>query len=239
MKTETFTPPRQVDSLWFGCEDAQSREYDWSENFERYTAYEAVDFDCQNKVECEACDGGEVDQHEEGVHPEPCEECDGTGEVTCSHDGPAVAHNGLVECPECGNGDDCESADGPMMNYVWPLPDHASLDSDDALKLAGVSLCLVHFDQSYNSYSEPDPSLPEWGLALTGGGMDLSWDIAEAYCLLGYLPPVNVCRLPRFAGSDYTDPRRVWVMDACKRSLQAVRDHAQAGMDYLDNLGEG
>ena len=37
----------------------------------------------------------------------------------------------------------------------------------------------------------------EAALAVSAGGMDLSWDVCEAYLLLGYLPPLNFYHLHR------------------------------------------
>ena len=97
-----------------------------------------------------------------------------------------------------GDYDSMQESNQPMMNYVYPLPD--SYDSDDAKKLEAVNLCLVYFpkDESY-------------GMALTGGGMDLSWDICRAYMLLGQYPPIHF-RLPQYAG-----------MSRSKRNLDVIR----------------
>lgn len=227
----TFTPLREVESLWFGCEDVQSRQYDWSRNYENFQAYEAEHLDCESEVECEQCDGGQVDQHD-GTTIQ-CDVCEGTGQTKCDFEGYAVASAGLVTCPRCDHEEEVYS-DGPMMNYFWALPEHSSFDKDDALKLEGLPLCLVNFNPGWTE--DVDESLPEWALALTGGGMDLSWDICEAFCRLGFLPPLVACRLPRVAGMDYSDPTRQWVIAACKRSYEATRNHAQGGMDYLDSL---
>lgn len=45
------------------------------------------------------------------------------------------------------------------------------------MKLLGLPLCVVEVEGEY-------------GLALTGGGMDYGWEICEAYIRLGFLPPV-------------------------------------------------
>lgn len=68
-------------------------------------------------------------------------------------------------------------ADGPMMNYFYPVSDYSRTGLEqDAAKIADLPLCVVEIGD-------------ERGLALTGGGMDLSWEIAEAYVRLGYYPP--------------------------------------------------
>jgi len=228
---------QDVDSLHFGCEDSQSRKCDWREGYgENWTSYGTTHLDCQNQVECDQCDGGLVDQHEDGVHPIPCDECDGTGAITCPFDGPSLVRSGLCECPECGNEVE-DDADEPMMNYYYPLPDHKNFDADDALKLDGLSLCLVNFSDSDWRQDEPDDR-PDWALALTGGGMDLNWDIAEAYMRLGLLPPLFTCRLPKFAGKNMAEPHAAWVIAGCKRTAQAVADNALRYVEELDRLAE-
>ncbi len=104
-----------------------------------------------------------------------------------------------------------EYAGGPMMNYWYPV------DIDDAaaaaLALSGP-LCVVEVDGIT-------------GLALTGGGMDLSWEIAEAFCQLGQLPPVHFSDLPAMAwGSDNGAPVRRYVLSAMLRSLEVAAERA-------------
>lgn len=73
-------------------------------------------------------------------------------------------------------------AEGPMMNYYWPLTHWLNADPYEfAERLRSFNLCLVKIE------IEDDNAL--WALALTGGGMDLSWDIAAGYIALGFLPP--------------------------------------------------
>lgn len=78
-------------------------------------------------------------------------------------------------------------SDGPMMNYFYPVSDYTPGGMDEwAAKIADLPLCVVELDG-------------ERGLALTGGGMDLSWEIAEAYVRLGYYPPTWL-DLPAMSG---------------------------------------
>jgi hypothetical protein len=70
-----------------------------------------------------------------------------------------------------------ELPEGPMMSFYWPLG--TSLPLDDPARTAsamrGLSVCLVQVDEVY-------------GVALTGGGMDLSWVLAAAAVSAGFLP---------------------------------------------------
>ena len=125
-------------------------------------------------------------------------ECNG-----CGHEFVAV---GLcVLCPKCGG--IADQAAGPMMNYFYPVPIQ---DCEEAAKkIQHLPLCVVQFEDDTT------------GLALTGGGMDLTWDIVRAYLALGYLPPVHYCRLPNLSGwENYPDAE--YVIRACEMSTEVV-----------------
>lgn len=226
---------QDVDSLHFGCEDAQSREYDWSRNVDQWESWEAEHLECgEGIIECDQCDGGQVDQHDENCTTIPCDVCDGSGEVACDFEGSVVCSRlGDWTCPKCGTDHEYDGSEGPMMNYYYPLPDYKSFSREDAAKLDGLPLALVHFSSWGDN---EDESLPDWALALTGGGMDLSWQIAEAHMRLGLLPPLFTCRLPKMAGMDMTSPVNAWIIAGCKRTVEAVRDQAQSQLDYLNGL---
>ena len=109
----------------------------------------------------------------------------------------------------------------PMMNYAYPLPgfrgDPAKAQS--LLDQYAGSVCIVAIgDDSF--------------LALTGGGMDLSWEICEAYMLLGYLPPVHFCGLPDYAGCRLTSKAR-WVIAGCKRSCHVMKNWCDSRLREL------
>ena len=101
------------------------------------------------------------------------------------------------------------------MNYFYPL---SGFDPDDvggidraAFKVyeAGA-ICLV----ALHGDDDEEP----WGLALTGGGMNLAWDICAAYVALGYLPPLYFCdSLPNLAGITLNNKRRR-ILAACRRT---------------------
>lgn len=69
--------------------------------------------------------------------------------------------------------------EGPRMSYFYPID--GELSAADAVKLVDMSLCVVDYDGT-------------WGLALTGGGMDMSWHIIAAFVALGMLPPVHFAK---------------------------------------------
>ncbi len=112
----------------------------------------------------------------------------------------------------------------PQMNYAYPLP---GLEKNPELyqnEIAfATSCCLVMLDD------EPV-------LALTGGGMDLSWDICQAYTILGLLPPLHFAsNLPKMMGMSYLENRKT--LEACQRTAEiAVRwaQNAVAGLNRLE-----
>jgi len=110
----------------------------------------------------------------------------------------------------------------PMMNYYYPLPDYRGNESDDQLLLdrEGGSVALVRVHGNVV-------------LALTGGGMDLSWDICHAFMLLGYLPPMHFVDLPRFAGKKL-DEDTAYILDGCIRSCDVVEHQAARAKQRLE-----
>lgn len=143
-----------------------------------------------------------------------CEECHavyvGEGPVECEN----------TDCErfneEVGSGDD-----GPMMNYWYPLPFDPS---DSAIaELANLPLCVVYIDDAP-------------GLALTGGGMDLSWEICEAFMRLGCLPPLHFSALPAICGRGVSKGDKV-IAKACERSadmsLERMKIEAGSAKDRV------
>lgn len=117
----------------------------------------------------------------------------------------------------------------PMMNHRYPLPHFNDKNLSDefikkALNRAG-SVTLIEDLESNEKY-----------LALTGGGMDLSWDIVKGYVNLGFAPPAHFCRdLPRFGGDRLTQENKEAIM-ACRKSLSAQSGWNQRGLEKLDDL---
>jgi len=123
-----------------------------------------------------------------------------------------------------------EIAAGPMMNYAYELPALSNYQSPSrdpsraAELLVGLPLCIV--DAEFLGEG--------WHLALTGGGMDLSWEICEAYVRLGFLPPTEFANLPRMAsrGESSHDQQ---IISACKRSFEETSSRASQKMGRLEN----
>jgi hypothetical protein len=111
------------------------------------------------------------------------------------------------------------NSEGPMMNYFYPC--NFKMSPECAARKLNGCLCVVQIGE-------------ETGLALTGGGMDLSWDIAAGYIDLGFLPPAWI-RLPRFAGMTLTERARI-IIEACKRTADYMGQRARSNTASLDQL---
>ena len=109
-------------------------------------------------------------------------------------------------------------AEGPMMNYFYELPcfDRRRGPVEAAKMIVDLPLCIVCLVDE-----------DEYGLALTGGGMNLSWEICEAYIVLGYLPPLHFCDLPVMAGLKL-DTRTRWILAGCSRSADMTARRAKS-----------
>jgi len=112
--------------------------------------------------------------------------------------------------------------ESPMMNYIYPLGQDFRPDDDTYKKLNNMTIVTVD-DEDY--------------LALTGGGMDMTWQIAETYVNLGYFPPSDYCDLPGMAGKDYKSKKNQRIIEACKESLDAVSERALRTKKNIDRLG--
>lgn len=111
---------------------------------------------------------------------------------------------------------------GPAMNFFYPLPEFHGNPTAAAAVIVDVPLCLVRFVDNNDC-----------GLALTGGGMDLSWEICETHMLLGYLPPVHFADLPE----DCRDLRRAsnrWILSGVRRALDGERNRMERALERLE-----
>lgn len=105
-----------------------------------------------------------------------------------------------------------EQSAEPMMNYAWPVACEADESTARAVYDCGA-VALVTID------GEPH-------IALTGGGMDLSWGIARAYVAASQLPPA-VLDLPIMAGNVGDElTAAAWLMS---RKVAAEWASARAG----------
>lgn len=208
-----------IENLSYANLDSIPVQFDWyNEDGDAYDLFQAIARD--------------EDTTELGIS---CESC---GEEVVFTEG-NLAHAALTDCDDLTVSDEDEEAlrfhvswdgqsgpevgiEGPMMNYYYPIdlrmdPKYA------AIELADLPLCIVRFDKD------------NIALALTGGGMDLSWEICEAFIRLGSYPPVHFCNLPGMAGKK-GDPDALAIIEACKTSLSAKMGQLDRTRERLNNL---
>jgi hypothetical protein len=210
-----------IERLNYGAVDSQSRSFDFSQPYDYdcdgvWRISEDITSRCgeescpncergHNEEDCERCKGEGVDSDNEA-----CIHCDGDG--TKSH-----------ECDTCEGTGDADLGDHeawhPMMNNVWPIPS-ANLGDDFRETLCNMTVVEIEDGDEY--------------LALTGGGMDLSWAVAETFIRLGYYPPAAV-RLPRMCGRGLSRKDRS-IIEACKVSAQTQIGWMQSRIEDLDDI---
>lgn len=199
-----------VAELWCETVDYKPRDFDYSPENPAYgfehDGNEVTSWEYWEAAKCEDC--GRIFVN--GVDEDGTERIEDGGEP---HGEEEEECHGPV--PE---------VEGPMMSYFLPLPSgfgpasRTSDVEDAARRLVDLPLCMVRIGEEY-------------GLALTGGGMDLSWEICEAYMRLGFLPPVHYARdLPRMADKRLTE-RVAWVLDGCQRSAHVAAHWAKRTED--------
>lgn len=111
----------------------------------------------------------------------------------------------------------------PMMNYRYPLPCRPSNLREAQEALIDLPLTIVEDTENDN-----------WFLALTGGGMNLTWEICEAFMRLGYLPPTYYAAdLPEMAGRGESRRDR-WIMAGCRAALRQHVKFLQRDLKRFD-----
>ena len=157
-----------------------------------------------------------------------CEEC---GEIVMGvREGDYPTHAEAVrdnpppdadeDAPECTCEGNVSGASPPMMSYLYRLP--RVHDAEAAARaIVDLPLCIVTDGEGEIA-----------GMALTGGGMDLSWEICEAYMRLGSLPPTHF-RLPAMCGRGVS-PKDRWIAEGCKRSIKVQIGWFEHGKEDID-----
>jgi len=115
----------------------------------------------------------------------------------------------------------------PIMNYVYPLPDDFEIEGKELKKLvkkmSGITVIYLTDEDGYF-------------LALTDGGMDLTWEICEGYIILGYLPPAYLCRYLRSMPRTKLNSRTKRVLAACRRSLLWQKSQIETALRDLKRI---
>lgn len=117
------------------------------------------------------------------------------------------------------------TSEGPMMAHFYACDwGRRGTIEDAALALVDLPLCPVQLADGTR------------GIALTGGGMDLSWEICAAYVALGFLPPLHFAgHLPTMAGM-YLDRKRRRTLLACERSASVAAGWARGAVTRIRKM---
>lgn len=144
--------------------------------------------------------------------------CDKCGAVLVLTGGGDEDHSDLDSDSKCEG--HVGLSEGPMMNYWYPV--RLRDPEDAARKISHLPLCVVEVEG-------------QTGLALTGGGMDLSWEICAAFVALGFYPPTHFAGLPEMGGrgTSASDKR---LMRACEESFRIAASWASRGIERLRDL---
>jgi len=123
-------------------------------------------------------------------------------------------------CDKCGFSED--SAE-PMMNYAYPLE---TTPSEEAiLKVIQETNCTVMYNEEEDKYY----------LALSGGGMDLSQDIALAYNIIErWIPFELALSVSTQDGLSQCGKNFKQLMMACKESIKKDTEHGRARLKRID-----
>jgi hypothetical protein len=136
-------------------------------------------------------------------------ECGKCGKYGVVNSGGGCMHSDCAKT-EC-DGDVAET-EGPMMNYYYPLPAFPTDIAKACLAIKYLPLVIVRLGGDDHKAA----------LALSGGGMDLSWEICEAFMRLGYLPPTHF-GLPAMCGRGISAKDR-WILRGYLRACQVQRN---------------
>jgi hypothetical protein len=110
----------------------------------------------------------------------------------------------------------------PMMNALWPCEPRYGLADEDAAtaidRYAGATALVTINSEQHHGLQ---------GIAMTGGGMDMSWDICAAYICCGCIPPIRLLAdVPHFAGQKSSE------------LTQAVLECMDLAADWLTSRAE-
>jgi hypothetical protein len=109
-------------------------------------------------------------------------------------------------CEKCGF---CEDSCEPMMNYAYPL--ETTPDDEEIIEVCKRTNCTVMYKDDEDAYY----------LALCGGGMNLSQDIALAYNILEKWIPLDLAlKVSTQDGLSQGGKDFRQVMRACKDSIK-------------------
>lgn len=129
--------------------------------------------------------------------------------------------------PARGDWTDCDGAYeyrdsfDPMMNSLWPVDLAYGRGEAEAARLinlhAGSTVLVTIDDETY--------------IAMTSGGMDLSWHIAAAYVCCGCVPPVRILENLERSPFQTSKAARAAILTAWREGARFMASKAKAIRD--------
>jgi len=115
----------------------------------------------------------------------------------------------------------------PMMLYAYPL--YSCPDDEKIIKLCEETCCTVVMNQKTEDYF----------LALCGGGMNLSQDIALAYIIArGHIPDALAAQVSTQYGLSKSGDNWRTIMKQCKKDLQQTVERYNRRISEIDGAIE-
>lgn len=189
-----------VDNLHTDTVDATPQDFDFGEGYgEKWETVEP-DLSAHTADELKSI----ADDHGIDIEPIPVAEADDDGAEI--EEWKETARGAIMEgLRDNGNLD-------PMMNYLYPVDGCRMSAEGIQAAILGTSLVAVTVDGATF-------------LALAGGGMDFSWQICEAYVLIGMCPPLHF--RPPMSCDDPDSDRTRLVIAAYLKSCNVAIDRAR------------
>jgi hypothetical protein len=227
------TPLTPVSELWVSATEVTSTQYDWYPEPDSGAVGWPEAWDVVRAVKCPSCRKFVAEEDEEVENPEWQQLKDQAPDEEPDVEEFVEVEAGACANPECDRfteeADPSDTEVAPMMNYYYKLPNHHTFGPSDARKLEGLPLCIVTFGRGQGALED------EQALALTGGGMDLSWEICEAFMRLGFLPPAAFARVPAMAGKP-RGPVDLWVLEGVERTGEVIRTQGERLIAFPDEM---
>jgi len=126
-------------------------------------------------------------------------------------------------CEECGYSEDSQE---PMMNFGYPL--EMGVPNDEKIKeiIDNTNCTIMENEESGESF-----------IVLTGGGMDLSQDIALAFTIAEKWIPSDLAReVCTQYGLSISGKNWFRLMEMCKQSLKNEIGHAETQIKRIDEV---
>lgn len=144
-----------------------------------------------------------------------CDECEKPS------DGYNLCQN--EQCERYGDEAKSHADEGPTSSIYWEIRLPSRMDEHDVARaIHDLPLCLVKVGRDHEEY----------GLTLTGGGMNLTWEIVEAFTRIGSLPPTDKIDFPSIGRGESELDR--YLIAVCKRTGREAIRSIQNDLDSLE-----